>query len=93
MLLCHCGTQSILSLCQREIGEFLFSVCVMAVFFSFKKRVTRLGGSLQKAWRLPLPGEERSTLKQRRLQRVQDRAGDGEEETTELENLQLNRKI
>lgn len=35
----------------------------------------------------------RSMLKQRRFQRVQDGAGAGEEERTELGNLQLNRKI
>lgn len=72
MLLCHCGTQSMLSLCRREIGEFCSACVFMVVFFSFKRRVTRSGESLQKEWRLPLPGEERSTLKQRRFQRVQE---------------------
>lgn len=92
MLLCHSGTQSILSLCQRKIGEF-HSVCVfMVVVFSFKKRASRSGGSLQE-WRLPLPQEERSMLKQRRFLGVQDGPGGGEEESTEVGNLQLNREI
>jgi len=64
----------------------------MVVFLSFKRRVTRSGGYLQKEWRLPLPGEERSALNQRRFQRVQDRAVGGEEENTELGNLRLNRE-
>lgn len=40
----------------------------------------------------PLPREHRSMLKQRSFQRVQDGAGGGKEESTELGNLQLNRK-
>lgn len=54
-------------------------------------KVTRTGGSLQKEWRLPLPGRK-GALKQRRFQRAHNGAGGGEEESTELGNLQLNRE-
>ena len=72
--------------------EFCLVCVFMAVFSSFRGRVTRSGGFLQKEWRLSLPVEERSMLKQRRFQRVQDGAGGREKEITELGNLQLNRE-
>lgn len=40
----------------------------------------------------PIPREQRRILKQRSFQRVQDGAGGGKEESTELGNLQLNRR-
>lgn len=67
--------QPILSLCQREIDEFCSVWVFMVVFFSFKREVARLGGSLQNEWKLPLLGDKRSMLKPRRFQRVQDGAG------------------
>lgn len=67
--------QPILSLCQREIDEFCSVWVFMVVFFSFKREVARLGGSLQNEWKLPLLGDKRSMLKPRRFQRVQDGEG------------------